>query len=515
LDGLEVGMKMSRKRNREQALRVDHLQADVVGRSVRGGVITFGAQAVKVVIQIGTVVVLSRLLTPQAFGMLAMIAVLIEILDQFKDLGLSAATIQRSEITHAQVTALFWINAAIGAALTLLIIAAAPLIAEFYGQPELVEITRWLAFGLLIGGLTTQHWAILRRQMRFRVTATIDLGSEALAMAVAVAAALAGAGLWALVIQRLTYSGLVTVATWSASGWWPGLPRRTPGVVSLLTFGLSITGHGIVHVLSRNLDQALIGWYWAPRLLGVYERAYKLCMTPVSNIMGPLYGVGGPGLGRLISDPERYRSAFLALSEKLAMATMPAAAFAAAGSDWVVAVLLGAQWNETAPIVAWLAFGTILQPVVAATGLLYVTQNRAAELLRVGLIGAAISSASILIGLPFGPVGVAAALALGTTFVRIPLVFWMAGRRGPVRTKDMYPPLLPSMIAACAVFVTVSAMRSLPALQSAHPIAGLVAAAAAAAVVSLLCFLSMERSRHALRFVRTLGRALRPRKVPV
>jgi polysaccharide transporter, PST family len=181
----------------------------------------------------------------------------------------------------------------------------------------------------------------------------------------------------------------------------------------------------------------------------------------------------------------------------------------------VVAVLLGTQWNEAAPIVAWLAFGAVLHPVVAATGLLFVTQDRAPELLRVGLIGSAISSAAILIGLPFGPVGVAAGLALGTTFVRIPFVFWMAGRRGPVRTKDMYRPLLPSMIAACAVFVAVSGMHALPALQSAHPIVGLAASVAAAVVVSLLCFLSMERSRRALRFARTLGRALRPRNVPV
>jgi PST family polysaccharide transporter len=503
------------RRNPEQALRVDHLHTDVIGRSVRGGVVTFGAQAIKVLIQIGTLVVLSRLLAPQAFGILAMVAVFIEIVDQIKDFGLSAATIQKSDITHEQVTALFWINAAIGAALTLLVFAAAPIIADFYGRPELVEITRWLAFGLLLGGLTTQHWAILRRQMRFRVTATIDLGCETFAMVIAVVAALAGAGLWALVIQRLTYSSLLMVGTWGASGWWPGLPRRTPGVASLLAFGLSITGHGIVHLLSRNLDQALIGWYWTPRLLGFYERAYKLCMTPVNNIMGPLYSVGGPALGRLISDPERYRSAYIALIEKLAMATMPAAAFAAAGADWVVAVLLGAQWNEAAPILAWLAFGAVLHPVVAATGLLFVTQDRALELFRVGLIGSAISAVSILIGLPFGPVGVAAALALGTTFVRIPLVICMAGRRGPVRTKDLFRPLFPSAIAACAVFATVSAMHSLPALQSARPIAGLVAAAAAAVVVSLLCFLSMERSRHALRFVRTLGRALRLRKVPV
>jgi PST family polysaccharide transporter len=501
--------------SRDQALRVDHLNADIVGRSVRGGVITFGAQAVKVVVQIGTVVILSRLLAPQAFGLLAMVAAVIEILDQFKDLGLSMATIQKPDITHGQVTALFWINLSIGTALMLLVMAAAPLLADFYGQPALIEITHWLALGFLIGGLTTQHWAILRRQMRFNVTATIDLGSEVLAMGIAVTAALLGAGLWALVIQRLTYVCLVMVGTWSASGWWPGLPRRTPGVLSLLTFGISVTGSGIANLLSRNLDQVLIGWYWTPRLLGFYERGYKLCMTPVNNITGPVYSVGAPALSRLTNDPERYRNAYIGLSEKLAMLGMPAAAFAAADSNWLVAVLLGTQWGEAAPIVAWLAFGAVLSPVVTATGLLFVTQDRTPELFRVGLICSVISTAAILIGLPFGPVGVAASLALSMNFVRIPVCFWMAGRRGAVRVKDLYLSLLPSTITACVVYATVSALHYLPTFQAMRPVGSFATSGIIAAIVSLLCFLSMERSRKELLFIRTLHHAFRYRKAAV
>ncbi len=114
------------ERSGDQPLRVDHLQADLVGRSLRGGAITFGALGFKVAIQFGTVMILSRLLPPQAFGLLAMIAALTEILDQIKDFGLSAATIQKTDITHEQVTALFWINSVIGVAVALALFAARP-----------------------------------------------------------------------------------------------------------------------------------------------------------------------------------------------------------------------------------------------------------------------------------------------------------------------------------------------------------------------------------------------------
>jgi PST family polysaccharide transporter len=351
--------------------------------------------------------------------------------------------------------------------------------------------------------------------MRFSVTATIDLCAEVLGMVFAVVAALMGAGLWALVIQRLSYAALVMIGTWSASGWLPGRPQRTSGVGPLLSFGFSVTGNGIANLIARNLDQVLIGWYWNPRLLGFYERAYKLCMNPLNNITGPLYSVGMPALSRLSHDRDRYRSAYIALAEKLAMVSMPGLAFVVASSDWVVRVMLGAQWGDAAPILAWLGFGAMLLPVVNATGLLFVSQDRTPELLHVGLIGSAISAVAIVIGLPFGPIGVAAAFALAMNFLRIPFCFWMAGRRGPVTIKDLYLPLIPSTVAAIVVFAAVSALHHVPALETARPITSFIAAGLTAVLCALLCFLSMERSRRALMFFGTLGRAMRYRKAAI
>jgi PST family polysaccharide transporter len=481
-----------------QSLRVDHLQKDLVGRSLRGGVITFGAQGFKIAIQFGTVMILSRLLPPQAFGLLAMIAALTEILDQIKDFGLSAATIQKTDITHEQVTALFWINSAIGAAVALGLFAAAPLIAHFYGQPELVDITRWMALAFVISGATTQHWALLRRQMRFNIVATIDVGAEGLGMVTAVAAALAGFGIWALVAQRLVSSGAMMLATWSTSRWRPGWPRRCSGMKPLLVFGGSVTGSGIVNILGRNLDQVLIGWYWGPLSLGFYERAYKLLMNPLNTVTVPIYSVGMPALSRLHEDPERYRRAYVSLSEKLAMFTVPGAALMIVMADRIVALLLGAQWHDSAPIVAWLGVAAALLPVGVTTGLLFVTQDRTPELFKVGVLGSVISIAAILIGLPFGPVGVAASFALSSTFVRVPMCFWLAGRKGPVTVMDLYASITPSVVAACAVFAAVFSFRRLPLIEDATPLVALMLCAGVTLAVTVICFGCIPRSRRAL-----------------
>jgi PST family polysaccharide transporter len=482
----------------DRALRVDHLQADLIGRSLRGGAITFGAQGFKVAIQFGTVMILSRLLPPKVFGLIAMIAALTEVLDQIKDFGLSAATIQKTDITYDQISALFWVNVAIGAAVALLLFTCSPYIAAFYGQLELIEVTRWLALAFVMSGATTQHWALLRRQMRFRAAAAIDVGSELLGMTTAIVAALTGSGLWALVEQRLAYSAAVMVCCWSLSGWRPGAPRRSAGLKPLLVFGGSMTAHGIINILSRGIDQILIGRVWGPLSLGFYERAYRLLMNPINTVTVPLYSVGMPALSRLHADPDRYRRAYLSLSERLAMVTVPAGALMVLDADWIVAVLLGPQWHEAAPILAWLGVAAAPMPLVVITGLLFVTQDRAPELLKVGILTSTVSVISILIGLPYGPVGVAASFALGSTFVRGPLCFWLAGRRGPVTTSHLYGSIVPSMIACAAVFAAVFALRHLPGIDKASAIVGLLLSAGIAVAAGALSFLCIPRSRRVL-----------------
>ena len=488
-------------RDDDQALRVDHLQGDLIGRSLRGGAITFFAQAIKVAIQFATVMVLSRLLPPQVFGLMAMIAALTEIFDQIRDFGFSAATIQRTDITNEQVTALFWINSALGSIVGLLLFACAPLIAYFYGHAELIDLARCLAVAFVFSGLTTQHWALLRRQMRFRTIASIDIGAETLAMAVAVVAAASGAGLWSLVAQRLTYTTAVMVSSWSASRWRPGMPRRCSGMKSLLVFGTSITGHGIINILSRNIDQVLIGWYWGAVPLGLYERAYKLLMTPTNNVTMPLYSVGMPMMSRLHGDHQRYRQVYNSISENLAMLTIPAAALMIVASDQIVAVLLGRQWHDAAPIVAWLGLAAAMIPVGTTTGLLFITQDRTPELLKVGAIGSTISVVAILIGLPHGPLGVAACFALGSTLVRVPVSFWLAGRKGPVSVRDLYASIVPSLVAGAVVLITVSGLHHFRRIEAASPLLELAISLFAAIAVALLTYACIPRSRRALHSV--------------
>lgn len=500
--------------NSYDPLSTDRLQQDLTRRSLRGGLIAFGSQAVRFTAQFGGTILLARLLTPHAFGLVAMIAALSVLLDLIRELGLSAATIQRQTITQQQVSTLFWINAGFGCLLALVLLLAAPAIAGFYGEPELASITRWLALGFVVSGLTIQHWALLRRQMRFTATAIIETGAELAALALAVACATQGSGYWALVAQRVAGPTLTLIATWLLCPWRPGLPVRDTEIANMLRFGGSVTGFNLLAAAARSLDQVLIGWLWGPVVLGFYERASRLVLVPLNNLNAPLYAVAMPALSRLAEQPQRYRNAFLLVFEKFAMVTMPPAALAVVTADWVVDLLFGPQWSEAAPFVASFSAAAVTLPAMLSIALLYLSQNRGGDMLRAGLVDAAAVAIAILAGLPFGAIGIAVAYAVAGLALRLPLAIFLGGRRGPVNSRDLVAALLPSLAAAAVVAGSIAALRHTGWLAAVEPLTGLVLSLGTAIPIACAVFMAIPRSRRILGILRRLPQMLRHGATP-
>src|SRR5579863_4674767 len=158
---------MASQQQAVDAFSTEHLHADLKGRSIRGGVWTITAQGVQFVMQSVSTIVLARLLLPADFGLVAMVTSITGLGQAFADLGLSEATIQHPEISHKQISNLFWINFAIGLLLTSITAALGPFLAWFYHEPVIRNIAFVTSLTFVIGGLRVQHDALLRRQMRF------------------------------------------------------------------------------------------------------------------------------------------------------------------------------------------------------------------------------------------------------------------------------------------------------------------------------------------------------------
>lgn len=477
-------------------LRTDDVRADVGARAARGGAVTMASQGLRFALMLASTAVLGRLLTPQDYGLVGMVAIVMGFVALFKDLGLASATIQREELSQREVSTLFWLNLGFSLAVALLTAAAAPLVARFFGDPRLTAVTTAYAAGFIFGGLAVQHEALLRRRMRFAALAGANIAALVVNAVTTVALAWAGFGYWSLVCGQLALGLAYAACLWAVCGWRPGRPGRLSEVRALLAFGRDLTGFTVVNYFARNLDNLLIGRVWGAAQLGFYAKAYQLLLLPIDQVIEPVTSVAVPALSRLNGEPERYRLAYLRLLEKVAMVTMPLMAFLVVTSDWVVRVVLGPQWGEAALIFSVLGVAGVVQPAASSTGWLFVTQGRSREMLRWGFIGPPLTVLFIVAGLPWGAAGVAASYAAGNLCVVTPLLFWYVGRRGHVGARDIYKALAPMLCAALCAGASVFALRRVA--GGLHPLAGLAAAFAVTVGVSFLIFALLPRGRRAL-----------------
>ena len=394
--------------------------ADLGRQAARGTAVTLVAQSGRFVLQIGSLIVLARLLTPEAFGLVAMVTSLIGIAELIRDFGLSSAAIQAKHLSHDERTNLFWINVAIGTVCAMLAVVFAPLIADLYHEQRVYSIVLALSGLLVVSGVTTQYRADLSRNLQFRALAGVDLSAQALGVTVAIMAAVLGAGYWAIVAQQITFVVVTCALSILFSRWLPGLPKRRTSVRRFIRFGTSVLGTQLLGYATNNVDNVAIGAVWGPGPLGNYSRAYQLLMVPINQISDPIRRVILPILSRVHDDPPKYQRYVEKTQHVGTYALGPAFAIAAGLATPLVAVLFGPQWLDVGPIFVALAVGGVFRGVGLVTYLAFLSSGKVGQQFRMYLVARPLMMVMILAGLPWGPVGVA--IGHSSAFA----VYWIA-----------------------------------------------------------------------------------------
>jgi PST family polysaccharide transporter len=389
-----------------------------------------------------------------------------------------------------------------------LMILIAPAVSWFYGDPRLTIITIVSSAGFIVGGLAVQHEALLKRQMRFMTLSAIALASMTFGYSVGIAFAWYGFGFWSLVFSQLALLLTNTSLVWATCRWSPGLPQLNAGVRSMLGFGGNITGYATVNYFSKNADNLLIGRFWGPQQLGLYNKAAQLVGLPTDQINEPLSSVAIPALSRLADDPKRYRKAYMRIMEKVLMLVMPAVSLIIVSSDWLIAIVLGPQWKDAGQILLFMSIAGLIQPVISTVGWLLVTQGRGRDMLHWSLINAPISLLSIVVGIPWGAAGVAATYSLTRILITNPLMYWFVGRSGPVRTRDFYRLLTPFASASFVGILACVLFRHF--FSVGNPVAGLTICGILILTANLLVLSAIPSGRAALRDIKNSVSLLRP-----
>jgi PST family polysaccharide transporter len=397
---------------------------DLKGRTIRGSLVRLCAQGATFLLRVGSLMLLSRLLDPKDFGLVGMVTAFTGALTWFRDFGLSSATVQHATVTDEQLSTLFWINLILGALLALVVLAMAPAVAAFYHEPQLFGVTAVLGTAFLFNSAGVQHSAILQRQMRFTALATISIVSLLVSTAIAIAGATAGYGFWALVAMTVTFPLIATIGFWLATRWVPGMPHRCAEIRGMVQFGGILTLNGLVAYLAYNIEKVMIGRFWGADVLGLYGRAYTLVSIPTDNLNSTVGEVAFSALSRLQDQPIRFKSYFLKGFSLVLGLTLPITIACAVFADDVVFVLLGPKWKDTITIVRLLAPTIAIFAIINPLGWLLYSLGLVARSLKIALVFAPLMIGGCVVGLSYGPKGVAFAYSAVMSLWVIPHICW-------------------------------------------------------------------------------------------
>ena len=399
-------------------------------KSVHSALVSVGAKVVIAAVQLGTTVILARLLTPDDFGLVAMVAALIGFAPVLIDFGTSDATTQRAELSEKDVSTLFWFNMGVGLGLALLLIVCSPLISRLYGEARLEMVAIVLSLQMVFLAVACQYSALLRRAMRFRHIALVEVVGNILSAAIAVAMALNGFAYWALVARPVFTALFTALGLVLACRWMPGRPGLTGDVKALLAFGANITGFTILDYVGRTADRVALGIAESPKEVGFYQQALGLYENALYLITLPLHGVAVSSLSKLQGNAAQLRLAWHKAISTLAFFGMPLFGILAVTSQDLVKVVLGAKWEEAGLLLAVFAVRGVAHLAERTLGWLHVATGRADRWRTWGLISTVVQLAAVIIGLPFGALGVAVALTVSTFALVIPTLAYAGSPAG-------------------------------------------------------------------------------------
>lgn len=396
-------------------------------QAVRGGGITILSGAAGLSAQIVGTVVLARLLSPSDFGLIAMVTTFSLLFVNFGWNGFTEAVIQRETINRFLVSNLFWINAGAGALLTIGFASAGSLLAKFYGDARIAHVSVAMSITILVQALSVQHLALLKRAMRFSLISANDIVSRSVYVVVSILLASARWGYWALVAGSVAQALSTCIGAWWLCRWTPSAPRRVDGTGGMVRFAISTYGRFIANYCTWNLDNLLVGWRFGPVSLGFYKKAYDLFALSASQLVSPLTSVAVSALSRLNRTSTEYRRYLLGALEMTTFVGMAVGSVLTLIGKDVIRVLLGPEWAASGQIFLFFGPGIGVMLLYYTHGWIHLSIGRADRWLRWGLVEFATTATLFLVGLRWGPIGIAMAWTTSFWILVLPAL-WYAGK---------------------------------------------------------------------------------------
>lgn len=374
----------------------------------------------KLVNQLGYLAVtifIARLIGPESFGLIGMLTIFMLLVESVISNGFSQALIQRSQhLTENDTSTIFYVNFVWGILMYLLLYFCAPLISDFYNQPELVSISRLLFIMIIINSLTVVARAKLTIDLDFKSQAIANTFATLLSSIIGVYLALRGYGYWSLVWMLVTKSIFNSLGLWLFCRWIPKLLFSLDSFKSLFKFGSNLMLAGLVATFVNNLYVALIGRYFNATQVGYFTQATNLSNNVSGLVSSTLQGITYPIMTSIKEDRSRLTDIYIQLVSVTMLFSLPFMIGFAAIAPEFIHLTLGDEWSAAVPVLIALCFARAITPISAVNMNILNAIGRSDLFLKIDLSKLPLTLGALFIALPYGINGLALAMVC-TSFI--------------------------------------------------------------------------------------------------
>lgn len=306
-------------------------------------------------------IVLARLLSPDDYGLIGIIAIFTTVCNTLINAGFISALIRKKDATEDDYNTVFFVNLFVSIILYLLIFAGSSFIADFFGRSELVALVRVTTIVMIIGALAMVQQTRLTKRIDFKTQTKVTFISSIISGIIGIGMALMGFGVWSLVSQQLSAQAIRTVLLWIYNKWIPRLKFSSKSFHELFGFGWKLMISGLLDSLWKELYQVVVGKFYSPATLGQYTRAKGFSQLFSSNLTSVIQRVTYPVLSNIQDDKERMVAAYRKMIKTTMFVTAISMFFLGAISEPLLYCLIGPKWHEAA----------VYLPLICITGSTY------------------------------------------------------------------------------------------------------------------------------------------------
>lgn len=346
--------------------------------------------------------ILARLLSPDEFGIVAIILVFVTFFNLLADFGIGPAIIQHQEISNNDIKSIFSFTLIIGFVLAGLFYLSSGLISRFYKEPALINVSRLLSVSVLFFSLQIIPYSLAQKSLKFKTIGLITLIIQIFSGTIAIILAYKGYSYFSLVFKSVVTSILTFIAFYVATPVKISFSISYSSLKKISRFSSYQFLFNFINYFSRNADKLLIGKFLNTEALGFYDKSYQLMMLPVQNLTHVITPVLMPVLAKHQDNKILIYNNYIKIVKLLALIGFPLSVLLTFSSTEIIYTLFGQQWQNSIPVFKILAFTIGIQMILSSSGAIFQTVNRTDLLFYSGIISSIFTLTGICYGIFFG-----------------------------------------------------------------------------------------------------------------